>query len=67
MHNRKGLSTVEGYGNHCIPSTVIKRLENEIRGMDFGGVSLIIAIRDSHPTYRIEKTISVLAGDNDAK
>jgi len=45
-----------------IPLSVIKRLEGEIRGVDFGGVSLIVAIRDGHPTFRIEKTISIIPG-----
>jgi hypothetical protein len=45
-----------------IPPTVINRLEREIQGIDFGGVSLIITIRDSHPTFRIEKTVSVMTG-----
>lgn len=48
-------------GRH-IPATVIERLEREIQGVDFGGVSLIIAIRDSYPTFRIEKTVSIMSG-----
>ena len=43
-----------------IPQTVIDKLEYEIQGIIFGGVSLIISIRDGHPTYRIEKTISII-------
>ena len=51
----------QGYcGN--IPPAVIERLEQEIQGVDFGGVSLVVAIRDGHPTFRIEKTISVMTG-----
>jgi hypothetical protein len=46
-----------------IPPAVIERLEREIQGVDFGGVSLIVSVRDGHPTYRIEKTISVMTGD----
>jgi hypothetical protein len=46
-----------------IPPTVIERLEREIYGLEFGGVSLIVAVRDGHRTYRIEKTISVMTGD----
>jgi hypothetical protein len=41
---------------------VVERLEREIQGVDFGGVSLIINIRDGRATYRIEKTISVMTG-----
>jgi hypothetical protein len=50
-----------GYSGN-IPAMVIERLEREISGLDFGGVSLIINLRDGHPTYRIEKTISVMTG-----
>ena len=42
-----------------IPEVVIEKLEREIQGVVFGGVSLIINIRDGHLTYRIEKTISI--------
>ena len=45
-----------------IPQVVIERLEREICGLEFGGVSLIVAVRDGHPTFRIEKTISVMTG-----
>jgi hypothetical protein len=45
-----------------IPATVITRLEQEIQGVEFGGVSLIITIRDGHPTFRIEKTVSIMTG-----
>jgi hypothetical protein len=48
--------------NGNIPPTVIERLEREICGLEFGGVSLIVAVRDGHRTYRIEKTISVMSG-----
>ena len=48
--------------NSNIPISVIKKLEDEIQGVDFGGVSLVIAIRDSHRTYRIEKTVSIITG-----
>jgi hypothetical protein len=51
----------KGY-NGNIPPTIIERLEREIQGVDFGGVSLIVSVRDGHPTYRIEKTISVMTG-----
>jgi len=44
-----------------IPPGVIKQLEQEIRGVDFGGVSLVVAIRGGHPTFRIEKTVSIMA------
>ena len=45
--------------NSNIPLAVIKKLEDEMQGIDFGGVSLIILFRDGYPTFRIEKTISV--------
>jgi hypothetical protein len=51
----------QGYSGN-IPTTVIQCLEHEIQGVDFGGVSLIVSVRDGHPTYRIEKTISVMTG-----
>jgi len=46
--------------NNNIPEAVIEKLKHEIQDVVFGGVSLIINIRDGHPTYRIEKTISIL-------
>jgi len=50
--------------NSChIPAAVISRLEREMEGLEFGGVSLVIAIRNGHPTFRIEKTLSFMAGD----
>jgi len=52
----------QGY-NGNIPPAVIERLEREIRDIDFGGVSLIIAIRDGHPTFRMEKTVSIMTGN----
>ena len=48
--------------NGHIPQAVIEKLEREIQGVEFGGVSLIIAIRDGRPTFRIEKTVSILTG-----
>ena len=48
--------------NGYIPLAVIKRLKSEIQGVDFGGVSLIISVRDGHPTFRIEKTVSIMIG-----
>jgi len=52
------------FNNINIPKTVIEKLEQELQGIDFGGVSLIINIRDSHPTYRIEKTVSIMTANN---
>ena len=43
-----------------IPAAVIKRLEHELHGIKFGGISLIISVRDGRPTFRIEKTISIM-------
>ncbi|MDR0456397.1 MAG: hypothetical protein LBH20_06915 [Treponema sp.] len=43
-----------------IPQSVIERLEQEIRGIDHGGVSLVVNIRDRHLTFRIEKTVSIV-------
>ena len=45
-----------------IPTTVLEMLEHEIRGVEHGGVSLIVNIRNGHPTFRIEKTISIMTG-----
>ena len=45
-----------------IPPVVIEKLEQEIRGVEHGGVSLIVNIRNGHPTFRIEKTISIMTG-----
>jgi len=45
-----------------IPQAVIDVLENEICGVGFGGVSLVVNVRDGHPTFRIEKTISIMTG-----
>jgi hypothetical protein len=50
-----------GY-NGNIPTTVIERLEREMQGVGFGGVSLIVTIRDGHPAFRIEKTVSIMTG-----
>ena len=33
-----------------------------MQGLEFGGVSLIIVIRDGRPTFRIEKTVSIMSG-----
>jgi hypothetical protein len=46
-----------------IPQTAIDRLEREIQNVNFGSVSLIVSIRDKHPTFRIEKTVSIITGD----
>ncbi|MCL1812978.1 MAG: hypothetical protein FWG29_05600 [Treponema sp.] len=43
-----------------VPVSVVQMLENEIKDIDHGGVSLIITIRDGHLSYRIEKTISLM-------
>jgi hypothetical protein len=51
----------QGY-NGNIPPAVIERFEREIRGLDFGGVSLVVTVRDGHPAYRIEKTVSIVTG-----
>ena len=48
--------------NGKIPAAVILRLEREMWGLEFGGVSLIITFRDGHPTFRIEKTVSIMSG-----
>jgi hypothetical protein len=45
-----------------IPTAVINRLEQELQDIDFGGVSLVVTVRDGHPTFRIEKTVSIMAG-----
>ena len=45
-----------------IPATVISRLEREMQGLEFGGVSLTVAFRNGHPTFRIEKTVSIMSG-----
>ena len=46
-----------------IPPAVIAHLEREISDVVFGGVSLIVAIRNGQPSFRIEKTISLMTGD----
>ena len=46
--------------NNKLPLAVINKLEEEMRDINFGGVSLIIAFRDGLPTFRIEKTISMM-------
>jgi len=51
-------STIPQISN--IPEAVIEKLEREIQGVVFGGVSLIVNIRDGRLTYRIEKTVSIL-------
>ena len=43
-----------------VPAEVIRQLESEMQGINFGGVSLIIAIRDGRPAFRIEKIVSLL-------
>ena len=43
-----------------IPATVISRLEREMQGLEFGGVSLIVAFRNGYPAFRIEKIISII-------
>ena len=45
-----------------IPQSVIVNLENELRDLKHGGISLIVAVRDGNPSYRIEKTVSLLPG-----
>ena len=45
-----------------IPAEIIGRLEQEVQGIDFGGVSLIVTVRDGRKNYRIEKTVSMLTG-----
>ena len=46
--------------NGNIPLAVISKLEEELRGICFGGVSLIITCRNGNPTFRIEKIISMM-------
>jgi len=46
--------------NGNIPLFVIEKLEREIQGVNFGGVSLIVAIRDGRLSFRIEKTVSII-------
>ncbi|MDR0473455.1 MAG: hypothetical protein LBH43_07285 [Treponema sp.] len=46
-----------------IPPAVIAHLEREILDVVFGGVSLIVAIRNGQPSFRIEKTVSLMTGD----
>ena len=62
---------IRGCDNHAIternysgsiPISVIEKLEDEMQDIDFGGISLIIAIRDGHATFRIEKTVSIMPG-----
>ena len=43
-----------------IPIDIIQMLEDEIKGVDHGGVSLIVTIRDGNLSYRIEKIISLM-------
>jgi hypothetical protein len=57
----KPIIAKQGY-NGNIPATVIERLEREMQGVAFGGVSLIVSVRDGFPTYRIKKTVSVMTG-----
>ena len=45
-----------------IPLPAIEQFDREIKSVTHGGVSLIAAIRDGHPTFRIEKTVSIIAG-----
>ena len=56
------LNITKKNNNSNIPADVIQRLEYEVDGVDFGGVSLIVSIRDGYPAFRIEKTISILPG-----
>ena len=58
--------TDKNYNNN-IPLSVIGKLESEMQGVDFGGVSLIIAIRDGRPTFRIEKTVSIMPMPNNQR
>ena len=46
-----------------VPPAVIAHLEREILDVVFGGVSLIVAIRNGQPSFRIEKTVSLMTGD----
>ena len=46
-----------------IPPSVVHRLEEEMRGVGFGAVSLIVNIRDGRPSFRIEKVLSFLPWD----
>jgi len=48
--------------NCQIPMDIISRLEHEIEDVEFGGISLIISIRNRRPSFRIEKTLSFIAG-----
>ncbi|MCL2008555.1 MAG: hypothetical protein FWG77_10780 [Treponema sp.] len=43
-----------------IPLSVINELKNEMQGISFGSVSLIISFRDTLPAFRIEKTKSIM-------
>jgi len=47
-----------------IPAAVLLKLEHEMQGVEFGGVSLIITIRDGRPAFRIEKTLSFMASSS---
>jgi len=53
-------------GNCNIPATVLSKLEHEMQDVEFGGVSLIITIRDGRPTFRIEKILSFMAPSSSA-
>ena len=43
-----------------IPKSVIDKLEEEMRGVNFGKISLIVAIRDGRSNYRVEKNVSIV-------
>jgi len=50
-----------------IPPAIIAHLEHEMLDVVFGGVSLIVAIRNGKPSFRIEKTVSLMTGDGSAE
>ena len=62
---RGDVSILQASCNDNIPDSVIQALRREMQGVSFGGVSLIISIRDGHATFRVEKTISLLTGGID--
>ena len=58
----KDTITEKGFASN-IPPNVIAHLEREIQDVVFGSVSLIVAIRNGQPSFRIEKTVSLMTGD----
>jgi len=66
LRGGEALKLTETMGNCNIPATVLSKLEHEMQDVEFGGISLIITIRDGRPTFRIEKTLSFMAPSSGA-